>query len=35
MSDTNKKSPLEEAKFSYEQIQKFAEEQIKKYGSMN
>ncbi len=27
MSDTNKKSPLEEAKFSYEQIQKFAEEQ--------
>jgi hypothetical protein len=27
MSDKNKKSPLEEAKFSYEQIQKFAEEQ--------
>ena len=27
MSDKNKKSPLEEAKLSYEQIQKFAEEQ--------
>jgi hypothetical protein len=27
MSDKNKKSPLEEARFSYEQIQKFAEEQ--------